>query len=94
MGVDPLSPIAPARPRLLLLPVGKISRTRFRSFVQRIQRESMVRLGDVSPDRRPNRSMDASILTEEHFEAVWKLTGNNHGSYVFSVGGSDRTDSV
>lgn len=56
MGVDPLSPIAPVRLRALLLPVGKIKRSRFLSFAARLQAENVVRLGDVSPDARPNRS--------------------------------------
>jgi len=56
MGLDPLSPIAPARIRALLLPFGRIKRTRFQSFVGRLQPENVVRLGDVSPDGRPNRS--------------------------------------
>ncbi|KNG81333.1 hypercellular protein HypA [Aspergillus nomiae NRRL 13137] len=57
MGVDPLSPIAPARLRALLLPVGKIKRSRFLSFAARLQAENVVRLGDISPDARPNRNM-------------------------------------
>ncbi|KAI9934129.1 hypothetical protein MW887_005202 [Aspergillus wentii] len=57
MGVDPLSPIAPARLRALLLPVGKIRRSRFLSFAARLQAENVVRLGDISPDARPNRNM-------------------------------------
>ncbi|KAF7587387.1 hypothetical protein BBP40_007331 [Aspergillus hancockii] len=57
MGVDPLSPIAPARLRALLLPVGKIKRSRFLSFAARLQAENVVRLGDISPDGRPNRNM-------------------------------------
>ncbi|KAL1970315.1 hypothetical protein VTN77DRAFT_5475 [Rasamsonia byssochlamydoides] len=57
MGVDPLSPIAPARLSVLLLPVGKIKRSRFLSFAARLQAENVVRLGDVSPDARPNRNM-------------------------------------
>jgi hypothetical protein len=56
MGVDPLSPIAPARLRALVLPVGKIRRSRFLSFTARLQAENVVRLGDISPDARPNRS--------------------------------------
>lgn len=56
MGVDPLSPIAPARLRALLLPIGKIKRSRFLSFAARLQSENVVRLGDISPDARPNRS--------------------------------------
>lgn len=57
MGVDPLSPIAPARLRALLLPIGKIKRSRFLSFAGRLQAENVVRLGDISPDSRPNRNM-------------------------------------
>ncbi|KAJ9200542.1 hypothetical protein DTO164E3_4117 [Paecilomyces variotii] len=57
MGLDPLSPIAPARLRALLLPVGKIKRSRFLSFAARLQAENVVRLGDISPDSRPNRNM-------------------------------------
>ncbi|KAL4872000.1 hypothetical protein BDV12DRAFT_4729 [Aspergillus spectabilis] len=57
MGVDPLSPIAPARLRALILPVGRIKRSRFLNFAARLQAENVVRLGDISPDARPNRNM-------------------------------------
>ncbi|OGE51151.1 hypothetical protein PENARI_c014G03753 [Penicillium arizonense] len=57
MGVDPLSPIAPVRLRALLLPIGRIKRSRFLSFAARLQAENVVRLGDISPDARPNRNM-------------------------------------
>ncbi|KAK2731818.1 hypothetical protein FQN55_004432 [Onygenales sp. PD_40] len=56
MAVDPLSPIAPARLRALLLPVGKIKRSRFLSLVKRLRAQNVLRLGDVSPDGRPNRN--------------------------------------
>ena len=56
MVVDPLSPIAPARIRALLLPVGRIKRSRFLGFVDLLQPHCMVRLGDVTPDPRPDRS--------------------------------------
>ncbi|KAH8695082.1 hypercellular protein HypA [Talaromyces proteolyticus] len=56
MGVDPLSPVAPVRLNVLLLPVGKIRRSRFLAFAARLQAEKHVRLGDVSPDTRPNRN--------------------------------------
>jgi hypothetical protein len=59
MAVDPLSPIAPARIRALLLPVGRIKRSRFLAFVELLQPQCMVRLGDVSPDPRPDRSTDS-----------------------------------
>lgn len=62
MGVDPLSPIAPVRLRALLLPVGKIKRSRFLSFAARLQAENVVRLGDISPDARPNRSKHRGTL--------------------------------
>jgi hypothetical protein len=57
MAVDPLSPIAPARIRVLLLPVGRIKRSRFLTYVELLQQQSLVRLGDISPDPRPDRSM-------------------------------------
>ncbi|KAL6705353.1 hypothetical protein ACN47E_007002 [Coniothyrium glycines] len=57
MAVDALSPIAPARIRALLLPVGRIRRSRYLSYVALLQQQSLVRLGDVSPDPRPDRNM-------------------------------------
>ncbi|KAF2756270.1 Trs120-domain-containing protein [Pseudovirgaria hyperparasitica] len=57
MAVDPLSPIAPARIRALLLPAGRIKRKTFAHFVQALQSECNVRLGDVSPDFTPNRNL-------------------------------------
>ncbi|KAF1970206.1 Trs120-domain-containing protein [Bimuria novae-zelandiae CBS 107.79] len=57
MAVDPLSPIAPARIRALLLPVGRIKRSRFLNFVEFLQPHCMVRLGDITPDPRPDRNM-------------------------------------
>ncbi|RDW89196.1 hypothetical protein BP6252_01228 [Coleophoma cylindrospora] len=55
--LDQLSPVAPARVRVVLLPIGQIKRARFLSFVERLQPEHVVRLGDISPDGRPNRTM-------------------------------------
>ena len=57
MAIDSLSPIAPARIRALLLPMGRIKRSSFMNFVDLLQPECMIRLGDISPDPRPNRSM-------------------------------------
>ncbi|OCK84581.1 hypercellular protein-like protein HypA [Lepidopterella palustris CBS 459.81] len=57
MAIDPLSPIAPARIRALLLPVGRIKRSSFLTFVDLLQPECMIRLGDISPDPRPDRNM-------------------------------------
>ncbi|KAI9772858.1 MAG: hypothetical protein M1840_008740 [Geoglossum simile] len=54
---DPLSPIAPARVRVLLLPLGRIKRSRFFDFTERLKPENVVHLGDVSFDARPNRTI-------------------------------------
>jgi hypothetical protein len=54
--LDQLSPVAPARVRAVLLPIGQIKRARFLSFVDRLQPENVVQLRDISPDGRPNRS--------------------------------------
>lgn len=56
MSLDPLLPIAPARVKALLLPLGKIKADRFASFVERLRGENVVHLRDISPDGRPNRS--------------------------------------
>ncbi|TVY12813.1 Transport protein particle subunit [Lachnellula arida] len=55
--LDQLSPVAPARVRVVLLPIGQIKRARFLNFVERLQPENVVRLGDISPDGRPHRNM-------------------------------------
>ncbi|KAI1648106.1 Trs120-domain-containing protein [Daldinia loculata] len=57
MSLDSLLPIAPARVRALVLPVGRIKRDRFTSFVQRLNEEHVVQLRDISADGRPNRNM-------------------------------------
>ncbi|KZM24634.1 uncharacterized protein EKO05_0008643 [Ascochyta rabiei] len=60
MAAEPLSPmdfIAPARIKAQLLPVGRIKRSRFLAFVDLLRQHSLVRLGDVSPDPRPDRNM-------------------------------------
>ena len=56
MGFDTFLPTGPAHVKVLVLPVGPIRRSRFTSFVQRLEQENVIRLGDVSPDGRPNRS--------------------------------------
>ncbi|KAH8682971.1 TRAPP II complex [Tricladium varicosporioides] len=55
--LDQLSPVAPARVRVVLLPIGQIKRARFLSFIARLQPENVVQLGDISPDGRPHRNM-------------------------------------
>ena len=57
MDIDPLSAIAPARVKALLIPLGHIRQSRFLSFVERFRRENVVRLGDVNPDGSPHRSI-------------------------------------
>ena len=57
MGLDPLSVVAPARVRALVLPIGRITASKFLDSVDRLQQENVIRLGDVSPDGRPHRSM-------------------------------------
>ncbi|KID91986.1 hypercellular protein HypA [Metarhizium guizhouense ARSEF 977] len=57
MSSDPLLPIAPARVRALLLPLGKIKTQRFAEFVKLLQAEYVVHLRDISADGRPNRNM-------------------------------------
>lgn len=57
MNFDPLLPIAPARVKVLTVPLGQIKRERFSTFVERLNTEHVVHLRDISPDGRPNRSM-------------------------------------
>jgi hypothetical protein len=63
MSLDSLLPIAPARVRALVLPIGQIKRERFESFVQRLKQEHVIRLGDISADGRPNRSEQTCLYT-------------------------------
>ncbi|KAK3326267.1 TRAPP II complex [Apodospora peruviana] len=57
MTPDPLLPIAPARVKALVLPIGRIKRERFNTFVERLNQDHVVQLRDISPDGRPNRNM-------------------------------------
>ncbi|KAH8908996.1 Trs120-domain-containing protein [Coniochaeta sp. PMI_546] len=57
MSLDPLLPIAPARVKALVVPLGQIKRDRFSSFVDRLNTEHVVHLRDITPDARPNRNM-------------------------------------
>ncbi|KAI0999798.1 hypothetical protein K3495_g8399 [Podosphaera aphanis] len=63
--LDQLSPAAPARVRVVLLPTGQIKRARFLRFVERLQPEHIVRLGDVSPDGRPHRNMFSPLAFQK-----------------------------
>ncbi|KAG0642031.1 TRAPP II complex [Tuber brumale] len=57
MSLDTLSYAAPSRIKALILPLGRIKRSRFSSFVTRLQSSNVVRLGDVTPDSTPNRTL-------------------------------------
>ncbi|THY35418.1 hypercellular protein-like protein HypA [Aureobasidium pullulans] len=57
MSNDPLSPIAPARVRVLVLPAGRIKKQRFMSFLDRLHQHDSVRLGDISPDGRSSKTI-------------------------------------
>ncbi|KAK3327244.1 TRAPP II complex [Cercophora scortea] len=57
MHSDPLLPIAPARVKALVVPIGRIRRERFDAFVDRLNTEHVVHLRDISADGRPNRNM-------------------------------------
>ncbi|RDA91624.1 hypothetical protein CP533_4645 [Ophiocordyceps camponoti-saundersi (nom. inval.)] len=57
MNLDPLLPIAPARVRVLLLPLGRLKAVKFASYAERLQTEHVVCLRDVSADGRPDRNM-------------------------------------
>ncbi len=58
MSVDSLIPIAPAKVKALVVPLGQIKRERFDAFVDRLHDESIVHLRDITPDGRPNRSTE------------------------------------
>ncbi|KAK7204718.1 TRAPP II complex [Myxozyma melibiosi] len=55
--LDALSYLSPARIRAFLCPAGPISRARFVEFVAQLQSTAVIRLGDVTPDPRPERVM-------------------------------------
>jgi hypothetical protein len=57
MVTDPLSPIAAARVRVLVLPAGRIKKERFTTFLERLQQHDRVRLGDISPEGKPEKAM-------------------------------------
>ncbi|KAF9881125.1 hypercellular protein [Colletotrichum karsti] len=72
MSLDSLLPIAPARVRALILPLGQIRSDRFSSFVERLRPEHVVSLRDVTPDGRPNRNM-FSPLAFPHGAVFYEL---------------------
>ncbi|KAL8782547.1 MAG: hypothetical protein Q9213_005272 [Squamulea squamosa] len=62
MGGDDFSVVAPARLKILCVPVGQIQRSRFQGFVDRLALENVVRLGDVSPSSSPHGSQYISTV--------------------------------
>lgn len=80
MAADPISPIAPARVRVLVLPAGRIKRQRFMTFFERLQHESTVRLGDISPDSRPDRSRRLALRLKS-----WVLQLTEYSSHVLTT---------
>lgn len=56
MGVDPISIVDPARVKIVFLPVGRITHSKFSCFLERLEQENVVQLRDVSPDSRPHTS--------------------------------------
>ncbi|KAL9009124.1 MAG: hypothetical protein Q9173_005819 [Seirophora scorigena] len=57
MGLDPLSVVSPARVKILAVPIGQVRHSRFLSFLQRLEREHVVPLRDVSPDSRSHTTL-------------------------------------
>lgn len=55
--LDALSYLAPSRIRAFVCPAGPISRARFVEFVAQLQSTAVIRLGDVTPDPRPERGI-------------------------------------
>lgn len=56
MGIDTLSPVAPAQINALLIPAGNITKSRYEGFVSRLRSASKVRLGDLSPSKNSSEN--------------------------------------
>ncbi|KAH9432575.1 hypothetical protein MCOR02_007265 [Pyricularia oryzae] len=82
MSADPLLPIAPARVKALVLPVGQIRRQRFASFLDRLAAEQVVQLRDISPDGRPNRNMFSPLAFPDGAMFYELTTHYPHPSYL------------
>lgn len=52
---DPYSYVAPARVKAFLCPLGQIKKHIFAHYAARLQSVNEVRLGDITPDRRPEK---------------------------------------
>lgn len=70
MTPDPFLPVAPARVKTLVLPIGRIKRDRFDTFVKSLTPENVVQLRDVTADGRPNRSRDSTRLYPRTMRAL------------------------
>ncbi|KAL8868745.1 MAG: hypothetical protein Q9174_004779, partial [Haloplaca sp. 1 TL-2023] len=62
---EQVSIIGPARVKVICVPIGTIKQSRFVGFVERLAKENVVRLGDVSPDNRPHRTMFSPLAFAE-----------------------------
>lgn len=70
MTPDPFLPVAPARVKTLVLPIGRIKRDRFDTFVKSLNTENVVQLRDITADGRPNRSRDSASLYPRSMRAL------------------------
>ena len=64
MGLNTLSPIAPALVNILVVPAGNVKRSRFASFVSRLEEERYIHLGDITPNWGTSKSSFGTYTTE------------------------------
>lgn len=57
MPLDPYSYVAPSRLKTFLCPMGKLKRSTFLNYADRLNNVREIRLVDVTPDGRSNRSL-------------------------------------
>ena len=83
MTLDAFSPTNPARVKCLVLPVGRIKQSQFAKFERRLQREHVIRLGDVSPDGRPERSkLDHYLVMVSYIDSKLQLCSRRSPSLM------------
>jgi hypothetical protein len=68
MRSDPLSPFAPARVRALVLPLGKIKRSRFLQFYKHLTLANVVKVKDLPIDEEGFSSMCSLLI---HGSPIW-----------------------
>ncbi|KAL9105456.1 MAG: hypothetical protein Q9227_009365 [Pyrenula ochraceoflavens] len=78
MGHDSLSSIAPVQVNVGLVPAGKIQQSRYDAFIARLRRENVVRLGDVSPDKRSGKNL-FSPLAFPSGQVILDLSTSDNG---------------